>query len=130
MVFCVLLLSSCLFFGSSLLADTWDLCFHWEGLPTGYATWNLLADKTFKETETGQTGTWSVTGSTFNLKYDISPYSNYVGTVRSDRNYIVGTMTNNNGWSGTWYAYRSGYNESEAPKNQEKNDSEMQANMP
>ncbi len=49
-------------------------------------------------------GTWYVEDNYIEFMFDESPYSYYIGTIDEDGEYMEGTMSNDDGNSGCWYA--------------------------
>jgi len=49
-------------------------------------------------------GTWYIEDNYFEFTFDESPYAYYVGTIDESGDYIEGTMMNQDGGIGCWYA--------------------------
>ncbi len=91
----------------SAAEGSWDLYYDWgcDGEYAGPVTMTFYSDYSFIIEEESSYGTWYLYDDFLEFIFDESPYSYYISSYYSDA-YAEGTMSNDEGNSGCWYAAR------------------------
>jgi hypothetical protein len=93
---------------NQLMTGLWNLTVTWSNNYVSSGTWTLASDGTFTgqdDVTSDYTGTWSVSGNTFTLTYDV--YNTvYTGTLSSDYRSISGNAQSPN-VAGTFVASKA-----------------------
>jgi len=97
-IFLLIALATALLIGSCTIVvspsyKTWTLYYTWQGASQQRAYWYLYSNGTFKDSYGGR-GTWTLSGTFFQLGYDNSSYF-YYGTVYTGSIYGSDYMSGN-----------------------------------
>ncbi len=92
------------------IVGTWTLSFNWELTPDGSVDIDFLGDKKSGDVHLfgSKTGTYTVDSKdvSFTVGAGSATVATFIGKF-SDKTHLSGTMTNNEGNSGTWTAVKS-----------------------
>jgi hypothetical protein len=87
-----------------VIAGPWQVFYSWGCGSYSRSEWVLNAGGTFYCPEIDGGGTWTLTGRDFRLEFDYPPYAAYTGFLNAGGNRLEGTMAEDRGRTGCWYA--------------------------
>jgi hypothetical protein len=87
-----------------VITGQWQVFYSWGCGSYSQSEWILYAGGTFYCPDIDGSGTWTLLGRVFRLEFDYPPYATYTGELNAGGSSMEGTMADNRGRTGCWFA--------------------------